>query len=124
MDVLHDALSAPSRSPVSPMYGTLMRATVLPEHRDRLVAAIEAGERVPVPGFLGSRLLIPDGRADEVWLAVTFEDRSSYERNAASPEQHDRYLAMRQWMAADPAWIDGDWTLLMPLMPPAPNETR
>lgn len=96
------------------MYGTLMRATVRPEDRPALVAAIEAGERVPVTGFLGSRLLTPDDRADEVWLAVFFVDRAAYERNAAAPDQHERYLAMRRWMTADPAWVDGAWTDLEP----------
>lgn len=96
------------------MYGTLMRATVRPADRPALVAAIEAGERVPVAGFLGSRLLVPDGRDDEVWLAVFFTDRAAYARNAADPAQHDRYVAMRQWMTADPTWVDGGWTLLGP----------
>ncbi len=99
------------------MYGTLMRASVRPEDRPALVAAIEAGERVPVDGFLGSRLLTPDDRADEVWLAVFFTDRAAYERNAAAAEQHVRYVAMRRWMTADPEWVDGEWTLFEPARP-------
>lgn len=96
------------------MYGTIMRGTVRPENRAALVAAITEGESVPVPGFLGSRLLIPDERADEVWLAVFFTDREAYERNAADPGQHARYVAMRGWMTGDPEWVDGGWAGLGP----------
>ena len=59
------------------MYGTLMRGSVRPEDRPALLAAIAAGERVPVPGFIGSHLMFPDGRDDEVWLAVFFTDQAA-----------------------------------------------
>ncbi len=96
------------------MYGTIMRGSVRPEDRAALVATIEAGESVAVPGFLGSRLLIPDGRADEVWLAVFFTDREAYVRNSEDPGQHERYVAMRSLMREDPEWVDGVWVGLGP----------
>lgn len=77
------------------MYGTIMRGSVRPEDRAALVAAIEAGESVAVPGFLGSRLLIPDERADEVWLAVFFTDRlrpPSSPAEGSAPRPWIRYL--------------------------------
>jgi hypothetical protein len=96
------------------MYGTIMRGVVRPEDREALLAAVAAGERVPVPGFVGSHLMFPDGREDEVWLAVFFTDRASYERNADDPAQHQRYLAMRAFLEADPTWTDGDWQSFVP----------
>lgn len=96
------------------MYGTIMRGSVRPEDRADLVAALAAGERVPVPGFIGSHLMFPDGRDDEVWLAVFFTDRDAYQRNAASPEQHERYLAFRPLLQGEPSWTDGDWHSFAP----------
>lgn len=96
------------------MYGTIMRGSVRPEDRADLVAALAAGERVPVPGFIGSHLMFPDGRDDEVWLAVFFTDRDAYQRNAASPAQHERYLAFRPLLQGEPSWTDGDWHSFAP----------
>jgi antibiotic biosynthesis monooxygenase (ABM) superfamily enzyme len=96
------------------MYGTIMRGSVRPEDRAALVAAIEEGERVAIPGFLGSRLLIPDDRADEVWLVVFFTDKEAYVRNAEDPGQNARYMAMREWMSEDPVWVDGMWLAMGP----------
>jgi hypothetical protein len=96
------------------MYGTIMRGLVRPEDRPALLAALAVGERTPVPGFIGSHVMFPDERDDEVWLAVFFTDRAAYERNAADPAQHDRYMAFRQFLRADPSWTDGAWTSFAP----------
>jgi hypothetical protein len=96
------------------MYGTIMRASVRPEDRPALLATIAAGEVVAVPGFIGSHLMFPDGRDDEVWLAVFFTDRAAYEKNAADPAQHERYTAFRALMQADPSWTDGEWHSFAP----------
>lgn len=96
------------------MYGTIMRGTFAPENRAALAAAIGEGERVPVPGFLGSHLMFPDGREDEVWLVVFFEDKAAYDKNAADPAQHDRYVKFRALLEADPVWTDGAWETFRP----------
>jgi len=41
-------------------------------------------------------------------LVVGFESREAYHTNAASPEQAERYAALRALMDADPEWHDGD----------------
>lgn len=96
------------------VYGTIMRGIVRPEDRAALAAAIGEGERVPVPGFIGSHLMFPDARADEVWLVVFFEDKASYERNASDPAQHERYVKFRALLQGDPEWTDGAWETFRP----------
>ena len=90
------------------MYGTLMRCRLLPG-KDR--AFENYGRRMleeeAVEGFLGEYVLIPDGRSDEVTVLVLFASEDSYRQNAASPEQHRRYLELRALLAADPEWTDG-----------------
>jgi hypothetical protein len=41
-------------------------------------------------------------------LATVFTSKEAYLANAGSPEQHQRYLAMRELLAADPDWHDGE----------------
>ncbi len=41
-------------------------------------------------------------------VAVVFESREAYRANAESSEQHQRYLEMRELLAEDPEWFDGE----------------
>ena len=41
-------------------------------------------------------------------LVVAFTDREAYHANAASPEQHQRYLRYRELLEAEPEWHDGE----------------
>jgi hypothetical protein len=42
-------------------------------------------------------------------MAVWFEDRASYRKNAEDPSQHERYLEYRALMEDEPEWSDGEW---------------
>lgn len=44
---------------------------------------------------------------NEFWLVGVFESREAYRANAASPEQHQRFLQLRALLEADPEWHDG-----------------
>jgi len=39
---------------------------------------------------------------------VLFESKEAYVANAGSPEQHQRYLRMREMLVSDPEWHDGE----------------
>ena len=90
------------------MYGTIARMQVKPGRAAELAALTSTYEDVGVPGFIATYAYRSDRDPDEVWLAVLFEDRESYHRNAADPAQDARYRQMRELLAADPEWHDGE----------------
>jgi hypothetical protein len=44
---------------------------------------------------------------DTVFLVALFDDAASYQANADSPDQNQRYLEMRELLEDDPEWMDG-----------------
>ena len=91
------------------MYGTVAIAKVKRENRERLIEVMRGYQGLGVAGFRRSQVLFPEGQEDGCILAVWFEDRESYRRNADDPAQHQRYLEYRALMEADPEWHDGEW---------------
>ena len=88
------------------MYGTVARAEVKPGAIDSLRLAMEGQEREP--GAVAVYAYQTDDDPDEIYIVAAFESREAYVANANSPEQHERYLKMRQWLVADPEWHDGE----------------
>ena len=93
------------------MFGTVGRAHIKPENRDKLRAAFDRQEadQAAVPGYVTSYVMFPENRQDEVLLVAMFQDRDSYYRNADDPAQHQRYLEYRALMEDEPEWSDGEW---------------
>ena len=91
------------------MYGTVARMKVKKENLDKLRAMFEPATRRTIPGARASHVLIPDDWNDEVILAVMFDDKASYEKNADDPAQHEEYLQYRALLEAEPEWTDGTW---------------
>ena len=60
-----------------------------------------------IEGHRGTYIVVPDHWSDEVWLLAVFDDKATYDRNAASPEQHQEYLKYRALLDAEPEWIAG-----------------
>jgi len=90
------------------MYGTLAKFTMTPENAEAMKKLID-DEQMSVPGYIASHLLRPDAGGNEYHLAVFFEDKASYVKNADDPSQHERYLAYRELLEKDPEWTDGEW---------------
>ena len=91
------------------MYGTVGRAHVKPENRDRLLEVMMKPEYADVPGYRSAFLMFPENREDEVVIVAVFQDRESYFKNADDPVQHQRYLEYRALMEDEPEWSDGEW---------------
>ena len=88
------------------MFGTVAKMQVQPGKQDELRSTMQSQMTDPVPGYVKSYVLMEDG-SDTLWLTVLFEDKDSYMKNADDPAQHERYVAMRALLAADPEWHDG-----------------
>jgi hypothetical protein len=91
------------------MYGTVARAHVKPENRKKLLEVLTRYEDVDVPGYRNMQIMFPENRENEVIMAVWFDDRESYRKNAEDPAQHERYLEYRALMEDEPEWSDGEW---------------
>jgi len=89
------------------MYGTCARTRVKPENREELKAVFQGTAQRNVPGYITSYVL-EENDSDVVWLFAVFEDRASYDKNAADPAQNDEYVKYRAFMEGEPEWHDGE----------------
>ncbi len=91
------------------MYGTVARMKIQREKVDELRAVMAEVEARAVEGHRATHVLIPDDGRDEIVLAVFFDDKASYRKNADDPRMHEDYLKYRALLDADPEWTDGEW---------------
>ncbi len=49
-----------------------------------------------------------DANPNEYYLVVVFESKEAYWANANSQEQDTRYRQLRELLASDPEWHDGE----------------
>ncbi len=94
------------------MFGTIARMKVRPDKlRDFYALGKEwdAYHRTRAVGYISSEVLWE--RRDDLscCMVVHFVNEESYWKNAQSPEQHQFYLKMRECLAEDPVWIDGNF---------------
>lgn len=90
------------------MYGTVARLKLLPGRTTAMNELARELQREPISGHLATFVYRAEEDPDECWLAVLFESRDAYVANADSPEQDQRYRRMRDLLAADPEWHDGE----------------
>jgi quinol monooxygenase YgiN len=90
------------------MYGTIARLRAKPGAHELLM---DVGTQDPVrrvPGFVTRHIYRSDADPNEYWLTVVFESREAYLANAASPAQDASYRRLREFLASDPEWHDGE----------------
>ena len=61
-----------------------------------------------VKGAIASYLYKLDKKPDELIMVAVFQDKKSYQANAADPEQDRWYRRLRELLQADPLWEDGE----------------
>jgi heme-degrading monooxygenase HmoA len=91
------------------MFGTVGRAKLKAENREKFRETLERQGNANIPGFERACLMFPENRDDEVVIVVFFEDRASYMKNAEDPEQHKRWEEYSQYFESEPEWHDGEW---------------
>jgi len=91
------------------VYGTLARMKIKRENLEALRAAAEERRGREVPGYRASYVLVPDDWNDEIVLAVMFDDKESYTKNAHDPATNEDFVKMRALLEDDPEWTDGEW---------------
>ena len=90
------------------MYGTIARLKVKPDRVEALQRLTASYDDLQVPGFVGTHVYRMDADETEYYLVVMFQDRDTYRKNAADPAQDQRYREMRELLAEDPNWHDGE----------------
>lgn len=91
------------------MYGTVGRASIKPENKEKLAEVFRNQSGADVQGFVSGYVMFPENMEGEVLIVAMFEDRDSYRRNAEDPAQHERYLEYRALLDSEPEWSDGEW---------------
>lgn len=60
------------------------------------------------PGSVALLVFQSEKDPRDLWLAVAFESREAYFKNADSPEQNARFEKMQQLVEGPPEWHDGN----------------
>ena len=87
------------------MYGTIAKLTIKPGSLDNLRQLSISATRPP--GAIAEYIYQMDDDPSTLYLVVMFEDEESYRSNAESPEQHQRFEQMMQYLETEPEWHDG-----------------
>jgi quinol monooxygenase YgiN len=91
------------------MYGTIAKLSLKPGSAGALQAILEDYEDLEIDGMYASYLMQSETDPNVAYVVAIFDDKESYRANADSPEQHQRYLKMREQLTADPEWHDGTY---------------
>lgn len=89
------------------MYGTIAHFRIKPGVREEFIKAMDSFGGDFIPGWMADYYFQMNNDPDEFYLVAVFKDRDTYEANADSAEQHERYLTFRSFLVDDPAWNDG-----------------
>jgi quinol monooxygenase YgiN len=89
------------------MYGTVARLRLKAGAAEKMAALSKEYDQVTVPGVVATYVYQADSDPQEMYLVAVFESKDAYLANANSPDQHARYLKMRELLESDPEWHDG-----------------
>jgi quinol monooxygenase YgiN len=89
------------------MYGTIARFRVRPGVKDEFIKAMDNFGDAVIAGWVADYYFQMERDSDEFYLVAIFKDKETYQANADSAEQHERYLIFRSFLTADPEWHDG-----------------
>ncbi len=88
-------------------YGTVAKFKVQPGKLDELRKTMESEEMGAISGLVSTLVYQMDRDSSELYIAVIFESKDAYVKNAESPEQDARYQKLRALLERDPEWNDG-----------------
>jgi hypothetical protein len=90
------------------MYGTIAKFRIKPGMEARMFELMERDYAEKVPGSIDDWVYRSDEDPRTFYMAVLFQDKESYVRNANSPERNERYRHWRDLLESDPEWHDGE----------------
>jgi hypothetical protein len=90
------------------MYGTVAKMRVKPGMLDKLKELTGREDMVGIPGLVNTIVYQMDSDPNELIMAVLFENKELYVKNADSPEQDARYREFVDLLEGPPEWNDGE----------------
>ena len=89
------------------VYGTVAKMKLKPGSDEKIMKAMEGGDLGRV-GHVATYVFKSDADPNVHFVTTVFESKSAYKKFADSPEQSKRFAQMRELLAADPEWHDGE----------------
>lgn len=89
------------------MYGTIARFRIKSGVKDEFINAMDSFGDAFIAGWVADYYFQMENDSDEFYLVAIFKDKETYQANADSAEQHERYLVFRSFLTVDPEWHDG-----------------
>jgi heme-degrading monooxygenase HmoA len=89
------------------MYGTIARLQLKPGMEAEFKELEHEFNTTPVAGYVVTYIYQMDADPNEYYMATVFTSKEAYQANARSYEQNVRYRRLRELLAADPEWHDG-----------------
>jgi quinol monooxygenase YgiN len=90
------------------VYGTVARYRIKPGSEDQIVALARDMDQDAPPGYVGGYTFRLDSGNDEYVTAAVWSDKETYSKNAADERQQRWFARVRELMAGDPEWNDGE----------------
>jgi quinol monooxygenase YgiN len=87
------------------MYGTVARMRVKPGMFDKLRELMSGGD---IPGHVDTLVYQMDSDPNQLMMAVIFDSKEAYVKNADSPEMNALYEQYVQLLEGPPEWNDGE----------------
>jgi len=89
------------------LYGTIAKMKLKPGAEDKMMHAMEGSEDGR-EGHVATYVFKSDADPNVHFVTTIFESKSAYKKFADSPEQSKRFHQMRELLAVDPDWHDGE----------------
>ncbi len=90
------------------MYGTVAKFKAKPGTEKQIEDLTKEYESLSIPGYVGEIIFKMNDNPNEFMMAVVFESKESYRKNADDPSQHERFMKWRALLESDPEWHDGE----------------
>ena len=89
------------------LYGTIAKMKLKPNAEEKIMQVME-GPDENREGHVATYVFKSDAEPNVHFVTTVFESKSAYKKFADSPEQTKRFHQMRELLAADPEWHDGE----------------
>ena len=89
------------------MYGTVAKMKLKPGAEAKIMQIMEVGQ-VARPGHVATYIFKSDKDPNVHIVTTIFESRDAYRKFSESPDQDKRFNQMKELMAGEPEWNDGE----------------
>jgi heme-degrading monooxygenase HmoA len=89
------------------VYGTIAKMKLKPDAEEKIMTMMEDSDDDRA-GHVATYVFKSDADPNVHFVTTIFESKDAYKKFADSPEQDKRFRQMRELMAADPEWHDGE----------------